>query len=152
MRLAASTALCLRIAISFVNSEICQPSNAAIPDKTSNNTKPQMSTANALGTFFSSIHLQKGKNSVAKTAPIVKGIKKFLAKCNPAKTRNRISSIFITEEDVVVILNPIFHIHFIVFFFPRFYSQPHSLNIFMVLNGLFANNNKFPHIMNYKSK
>jgi chorismate-pyruvate lyase len=64
-------------------------------------TNKQTKTAIPLGKRIFSKNLHNGKKRVAITAPIDKGIRKSLAKCNPAKTRNKIRSFFIIEEVVI---------------------------------------------------
>jgi hypothetical protein len=76
-----------------------------IPAKEIKNNNRQTIAAIPFGTFIPSNHLQSGKKSVAKIPPIARGIRKTLAKYNPAITRNRINSVFIIEDEEVVILN-----------------------------------------------
>ena len=96
--------LCLSIEKSLDSFEIWKLIRNPIPDIISNNTIRQNMTARPLGTFLSSIHLQSGKNKVANTVPTDNGIRNPRAKYKPAIRRNKRSSFFSAEAELIVIL------------------------------------------------
>ena len=73
-----------------------------IPKSASSNIKRQNITARPLGVFLCSIHRQSGKNKVAITAPTDNGIRNSLAKYKPAIKRNKRSSFFNPEAELIV--------------------------------------------------
>ncbi len=105
----------LKIEKSLDSVEIWWLRTMPIPDRRSSNIKRQKTTAIPLGTFLYSNHRQKGKNNVATTAPTDNGIRNSLAKYKPAIKRNKRSSFFNPEAELIVMLNglhglfPCFH-------------------------------------------
>jgi hypothetical protein len=87
----------------LVSFEIWKLIRNPIPDIISNNTIRQNMTAIPLGTFLSSIHLQRGKNKVANTVPTANGIRNPRAKYKPAIRRNKSRSFFSAEAELIVI-------------------------------------------------
>src|SRR6478672_1322987 len=67
------------------------------------NPSRQIKTAKVRESFFRSSQLQKGKKSVARMPPINNGIRKSLAKYNPAQTRNaRIIFLITSDKDTFI--------------------------------------------------
>jgi hypothetical protein len=69
------------------------------------NIRRQKIAASPLVIFFCSIHLQRGRNKVATTAPTAKGVRNSLAKYKPAIKRNKRSNFFNPEVELIVMLN-----------------------------------------------
>src|SRR5665647_179518 len=109
MRLTISTIFSDSMEKSLVNSFICHVSSAPTPAIVINSTNKQMMTASTLGTFLFSIHLQNGKNSVAKIPAIHKGMRNPFAKYSPAITKNKTSSFFTNDEVEIIILCYLFN-------------------------------------------
>ncbi len=106
--LMSSTLLSLIIEKSLESVEIWWLRRIPIPERAISSIKIQNMTASPRGVFFCSIHRQSGKNNVATTAPIANGMRKSLAKYKPAVKRNRRSSFFNPEEELMVMLNGLY--------------------------------------------
>ena len=100
----AAIALCSIEARSLKSAETLKPSNEKRTIMIKISTVKQIKTAIVLEMFFFSIHLQKGKNRVAKIPPMHNGIRKSFAKYNPAKIKNTNTNFLITDDSDVVIL------------------------------------------------
>jgi hypothetical protein len=82
-------------ATSSSKADTCHPINAPIAAIKRSKPSRQMKTANPRGTFLLSIHLEKGRKSVANMPAIEIGIKNSLAKYNPAVIKKMRRSFFI---------------------------------------------------------
>ena len=90
--------------MSVINSEIWKPKIEITIKTTNRKETKQTKTARLFGIFLRSIQLQNGKNKVAKMPPIHNGIKKSLAKYNPAKIKKSTNNFFMTDDSDVVII------------------------------------------------